>query len=107
MPGPDAPCVQAAVRAKTCVASMRLSFNVADGVIGSACTGTLFHTIETVSSSWTMATLTWTVASSITPDGTILFTGSSDGYGSGSGRYVLWRQLQRCAGIRGVHRRIG
>ena len=81
--------MQAATLAKTCVASMRLSFNVADGVIGTACTGTLYHTIETVSSSWSMATLTWTVASSITPDGTILFTGSSDGYCSGSGRYAL------------------
>ena len=80
---------------------MRLSFNVADGVIGTACTGTLYHTIETVSSSWSMSTLTWTVASSITPDGTILFTGSSDGYGSGSGRYAVL--IQGGAGNGGAH----
>ena len=34
------------------------------------------------------STLTWTVASSLAVDGTILFTASSDGYSSGSGRCV-------------------
>lgn len=47
--------------ARTCISSMRLAMNVYDGTIGAACTGTLFHTIETVVGTWSVPDLSLTI----------------------------------------------
>jgi hypothetical protein len=41
--------------ARTCISSMRLAMNVYDGTIGAACTGILYHTIETVLGTWSVS----------------------------------------------------